>query len=317
MKRIQRKPSRLLLSLVSTTALALASGAAFGGISTTKHNLSTTGTQPNHVTGTAAAGTGTDEICVFCHTPHGASSTAGGPPLWNKVLPAGTTYTLYSSSTIDGQTNTSNAPSLACLSCHDGTQAMDNIINAPGSGGYDPTGGGVNGLAYTWAAGGTVDTNGKMINPTGGINVALIGTDLSNDHPVMIEYCGGHDVAAGQPVQRKTGAGSVVSGTCGDPDFVGQDPATVSRLQTKSVTVGAGSVQVFWIETGAIDNIATRTDIRLYTRPGGNAPFVECASCHDPHVSQGQTGPNSQVAGATFLRISNTGSAVCLSCHVK
>ena len=32
--------------------------------------------------------------------------------------------------------------SLACLSCHDGAQAMDNLINAPGSGGYDVTGGG-------------------------------------------------------------------------------------------------------------------------------------------------------------------------------
>jgi hypothetical protein len=34
-------------------------------------------------------------------------------------------------------------------------------------------------------------------------------------------------------------------------------------------------------------------------------------------VSPGQPGPNSQVAGATFLRVSNNGSAVCLACHTK
>jgi predicted CXXCH cytochrome family protein len=49
----------------------------------------------------------------------------------------------------------------------------------------------------------------------------------------------------------------------------------------------------------------------LYTRneatvAGGYQPFVECASCHDPHTEN-----------ATFLRISNAGSAVCLACHTK
>jgi hypothetical protein len=315
MKRIQRKPSRLLLSLVSTTTLALASGAAFGqaatcttGICATKHNLTTLGPGPNKVTA------GTDEICVFCHTPHGASSAAGGPPLWNKVLPAASTFTPYSSSTLDGQIDRSNAaPSLACLSCHDGTQAMDNIINAPGSGGYDPLGGGPTGLTYTWATGGTVDSSGRMINPTVGINVALIGKDLTNDHPVMIEYCGGPKVAA-TPLATP-GGGSTAN--CRDDDFKGQVSGTQANVQAKTVNGGT----IYWVETGTLDGISTRTDLRLYTRtaPGSAGPwgFVECASCHDPHVSQNQSGPNSQVAGATFLRISNAQSAVCLSCHVK
>jgi hypothetical protein len=45
--------------------------------------------------------------------------------------------------------------------------------------------------------------------------------------------------------------------------------------------------------------------------------MVECGSCHDPHVSNGQSGPNSLIAGETFLRISNANSAVCTTCHVK
>lgn len=44
----------------------------------------------------------------------------------------------------------------------------------------------------------------------------------------------------------------------------------------------------------------TGAGLRLY------AGFVECGSCHDVH------GANSK-----FLRIANTGSAVCLACHIK
>jgi predicted CXXCH cytochrome family protein len=47
----------------------------------------------------------------------------------------------------------------------------------------------------------------------------------------------------------------------------------------------------------------------LYTRDnaGSDQPFVECASCHDPHTD----------AQPTFLRIANVNSEVCLACHVK
>jgi hypothetical protein len=74
-----------------------------------------------------------------------------------------------------------------------------------------------------------------------------------------------------------------------------------------------------------------RTDIILYTRlegetnvAGGEQPFVECGSCHDPH----------NVDNPTFLRVSNgipsalqadfpqaispdRGSALYLTCHIK
>ena len=76
-----------------------------------------------------------------------------------------------------------------------------------------------------------------------------------------------------------------------------------------------GANRVWWVDTEATPNgTRQKTDMVLYTRAaaGGytgqteNEPFVECASCHDPHTSN-----------ATFLRIPNTGSAVCLACHVK
>jgi predicted CXXCH cytochrome family protein len=273
---------------VAKAALALAMLAAGAqvsaqtGISGTKHNLGTTGAAgQNRVTA------GTDEICVFCHTPH-ASNTTVEAPLWNKRV-SGATYTTYSttnSTTIDGTVLPVGSVSLACLSCHDGTQAMDNIVNAPGSGGYDVNGGGTPGLGYTWdTATGRVDSDGKLLG------VASLGADLTNDHPIGIQYCGG-----GPNATTPTGA-------CKDPDFVAPKNASIN------------SKQVWWVDTPVgVADARNKTDMILYTRAfgGTDGPSVECASCHDPHVKQGEGS-----AGATFLRVANTGSAVCLSCHVK
>jgi predicted CXXCH cytochrome family protein len=270
-----------LLRLASVSALLFGliglSQPVLAGIATTKHNLSTGSTATNRVTA------GTDEICVFCHTPHAADTTAP-VPLWNKRLSTGATYTTYASlnsSTIDGEILPTGSISLACLSCHDGTQAMDNIINAPGSGGYDATGGGPNGLGYTWT--GNVTAAGMMTNlPT---TLAMLGTDLSNDHPIGIRYCGGGQSTA------------TPSGACVDADFVAPSNAVIN------------SNQVWWVDTTGGTASREKTDMILYTRAftGATGPSVECASCHDPHTS----------VNPTFLRISNAGSGVCLACHVK
>ena len=130
-------------------ALIAVGGQALAQIANSKHNLgSSAGPAGRNQT------SNTEEICVFCHTPHGADTTAPAP-LWNKSLASlprtGTyqTYAQLNSSTIDGEILPVGSVSVACLSCHDGTQAMDNIINAPGSGGFDTTGGGANGRSAT------------------------------------------------------------------------------------------------------------------------------------------------------------------------
>ena len=61
------------------------------------------------------------------------------------------------------------------------------------------------------------------------------------------------------------------------------------------------------------DNALGKGDIRFYDT--GEGPEVECASCHDPHgVPSGAAGSK---FNTTFLRVENTGSAVCLTCHNK
>jgi predicted CXXCH cytochrome family protein len=183
--------------------------------------------------------------------------------------------------------------SVACLSCHDGTQAMDNIINAPGSGGLLTAGGAANGLGYVWTSpNGSLDTTGFGRLVAG---AAAIGTDLRNDHPIGIEYCGGFNGT-----------------TCLDPDF------RLPSVGTKTTQAGTTLTQ-YWVNSAAAGATAARqkTDMILYERSFTTgtvttlSPTVECGSCHDPHVDGTGT------SGATFLRISNNGSAVCLTCHVK
>lgn len=212
------------------------SGVASAAIINTRHNLGSSQTITN-----ANESSVTAEICVFCHTPHAASTTVTAP-LWNKGTQNTSGYTLYNSSTMQATVGTPGAISLACLSCHDGTQAMDNVINAPGSGGYNQTGARFGGAA-NWT--GTNQSGGFM---TG---LAALGTDLSNDHPIGMRYCG----------NATTG-----SAGCTDADF-------------RSYTVaGSGG----YVDRSGSSAGRDKTDMWIYNTGSGGLN-VECASCHDPH----------------------------------
>ena len=261
-----------LLVWVTGVVLAAFFATAQAGIRGSKHDLG----QGGNAQGTT---TQTTEVCVFCHTPHG-SDTAANAPLWNKKLTPNASYSRYSSlqtSTLDGGEAPVGSVSLACLSCHDGTQAMDVVINAPGSGNYNANG---------------IEIDPNAIGPMNQSPVPMLGTDLRNDHPISIQYGGGGCTTS-----------STNCANLKDKDFA--TPATAL----------INNVQQWWINTtisGATSN-RDKTDMILYTRSdgptGGAEPFVECASCHDPH--------NDQAQPVSFMRISNTGSQVCLACHNK
>ncbi len=246
------------------------------GVFNTKHNLGSTGINA------ASTFSGTREICVFCHTPHGGDGEAAAP-LWNRNLdPSGfVTYDQMGTTTLDAAIEPVGSVSLACLSCHDGTQAMDALLNEPGSGREVPgfNQGRWDGIAAY--AEGRIGPQGWLTN---------LGKDISNDHPVGIQYAGG-----GYALSAPAGPGY-------DPDFF---PAS-SEV--------AGTSRNWWVDTPGGTAAFERTDMKLYTRvatrgafAGEPQPYVECASCHDPHVD---TNP-------TFLRIDPAGSQVCLSCHNK
>lgn len=267
-------------ALVAGGLILAASSSGIAGIANTVHNLGAGGATanaggPNHLYNTA-----TTEICVFCHTPHGAAAGVTAP-LWNKTVSAAASYTTYASlgtSTLEGDTEPVGSVSIACLSCHDGTQTIEVMINEPGGGADTIT-------DIEWAAGwaGEMGLAGEY-GPDG---IALMGTDLSNDHPIGIQY-GGGGLSDGAPTAATA-----------DPDFIAPSNAIING-QT-----------VWWVDT-AIGGSSARqkTDMQLYTRVSTVGaivqPYVECASCHDPHAET-----------ETFLRISNDGSAVCLACHTK
>lgn len=290
MKAIGSSLARWIGGVALGLTLSGVAMAAATGIAATKHNLSSSGTGPNHTTGT-------DQICVFCHTPHG-SDTSAAVPLWNKKLPAAGGYAVYNSvaasatSTIDGTIATNvGSVSLACLSCHDGTQAMDNALNKPGSGGYNATGSQIGG---TWTGADTM----------AGTPIPVLGTDLKNDHPIGIQYCGGG--------LTSTADGVFATSTCNDADFIGTTTNANSHFSNAVVkTKFANGSPVFWVETGTVNTTRQKTDIALYTRSDITGPSVECGSCHDPHVeSKGSD-------NIMFMRVTTAGSAICLSCHVK
>jgi len=113
------------------------------------------------------AGGANDEICVFCHTPHGANATFTGGPLWNRNASATVLVGQYSSATLNAtiSTNYTLIDAAACLTCHDGTQAMNALVNPPNTG--------LAGANYA----NNLDNTTKDL-----------GSNMDNDHPVNFDY---------------------------------------------------------------------------------------------------------------------------------
>lgn len=220
--RVIRAMLGLALAMLTTQAMAVITGSS-------------------HDFAAAVAWNGTGEICATCHTPHNAGGAATGP-LWNHTETAAA-FTVYTSptGTLDQVAAQPGGASKLCLSCHDGTVALDSF-------------GGNTGIVTPVFIG--------TVNAT-----ADLGTDLSNDHPISITY--DNSAATG--------------------DIALHDPAT------KSADIGEG----VFLKAGTIaENLI----------PTGN---VECSSCHDVHNT------NTVASSTKLLKISMTGSALCLTCHNK
>ncbi len=102
-----------------TTFLAVVYGTAYAAsILNSKHDLSSTSANGG------IHSTDQSQLCIFCHTAHGMTST-----LWNRTLPPNIgAYLLYiSSDTLSAAAKAavidSQSVSVLCMSCHDGTLA--------------------------------------------------------------------------------------------------------------------------------------------------------------------------------------------------
>lgn len=152
-------------ALVVVLTLAITPALMAGSVIASKHDLRSSNLGPI---------TGQTEVCVSCHTPHQPAGQATDP-LWNHTLSGQGTYGVYGSTTLNavpvdvgGGTSATNL----CLSCHDGTIAVGSQ--------YNPQNGVT--LGYVAAGAGNVSGTGFITgNP-------LVGTDLTNDHPVNFTY---------------------------------------------------------------------------------------------------------------------------------
>jgi len=265
-------------------------------VTRTKHNLSAV--EPREILSSGIAGTSRDvfspetaEICVFCHTPHGANPTATSQlraPLWNRSL-SEASYQLYDqvwSRSFEGKLNP-GAPtgySRLCLSCHDGTIALGAIRNAPGSGGFNPNPETSPPLQMQYASGVTPPFPFGSIPEGSGTatgNTRRLGTDLRNDHPISFVY----DNALASVDRELTVPGNFPIRPASEPLY----PTGIGPMRRYPGTNFNGS-------TPANDSI-------------------QCTSCHNPH----------QVNYPKFLRANWLHNApehsgeqiICLFCHDK
>lgn len=267
----------------------------------TKHNLSAAldgsgYTNPKSGAGTVPTrnikATSETQICVFCHTPHGASTSA--TPLWNRKVATDASYSqsyiVYDSSTLDakqvqGSLEQPGGSSKLCLSCHDGTVAVGNVnvLN-----GVSPT--------SNPKTNSTIATSGATFMPTGsGTDTGFtrnLGTDLTNDHPISVSF---NDTLASRDGELRSPSAY--------PTLIGTR-TTTSKPKLKLENTGAA---------------------------GANQAQIQCATCHDPHIRetnaatvgnqkflrlnrfQHQDPPSTN----SFNTTDNSGDIICLACHDK
>ena len=294
-----RRGAATLHRLSLGAALALWAGAAGAqpiGVRNTKHNLSAG-------SGNAVRATSEQEICVFCHTPHSASAAG---PLWNRRSSTAT-YAPYTGASLQTSPGQPNGASKLCLSCHDGTIAIGDVLNTPNGG-----------------PNGSIATTGTTPDGTMPAGRTLLGTALTNDHPVSMAFDASVRAGDGEladpstltgPVRLYEGStpgvrNTVQCTTCHDPHtdqlpkFLRQ--AARGRLTNICLTCHtkpgwAGSTHESSSLTATIDNVTTQVNDHA------------CMSCHAPHTVDGAERLLRNGASGGQSAIEQT----CFQCHTS
>jgi len=138
-------------------------------------------------------------------------------------------------------------------------------------------------------------------------NQARAVSKVSSDHPFGVPYRGA--------IKRQVPGLSMpvrINGTDNENDSPSVKAKSVTTLEDfRDPSQGVVEDRtVWWVSQSGTSGRRTRNDLPLYTRSDADAgrdlPFLECSSCHDPHSNNSK-----------FLRLSNEGSRLCLTCHTK
>lgn len=192
--------------LVALTMLLTANTTSFDAttIAGTKHDLSA---NPSIKGGLS--------VCAYCHGTHNSSVTQ--IPLWGRT-DVSSEFKLYASNSLRATVDSPGTMSRVCLSCHDGTIAFDAVLGAIGTAGND-------------------------MNTLFPDSPAVIGRDLSDDHPVGVSVSadsdGLRDAATITGAGLRLYAGKVECASCHDvhgsggyAGFLRLDPEKSALCQT-------------------------------------------------------------------------------------
>jgi predicted CXXCH cytochrome family protein len=246
---------RRLAALLVCAALGVMPSEAHADISNTLHNLTPGG--PGIVKNPDRVG-----MCRFCHTPHRAAQTLA---LWNRGLPD-QTYDLYESSTLEATPEQPTGSSRLCLSCHDGTIALGNVLHAPG----------------------------QTIAPLGPLEGrVLLGTDLSDDHPISFVFDEDLALRNGELASPFTllgpvhldDEGRVQCTTCHDPHEDAFPKFLVTTIENGELCISC-HLKNGWSISSHANSLAQWNGNDEDPWPGSPYPTVAqnaCLSCHMPH----------------------------------
>ncbi|MCM2356886.1 MAG: cytochrome C [Geobacteraceae bacterium] len=215
-----------------------------------RHNLSTTGPGLPGVT----KDTQQRQICIFCHTPHHATSVT---PLWSRDL-SEETYIPYVSTTLRA-TSRPGQPSGAsrlCLSCHDGTIALGMLAG---------------------------ERQIATLPQLPAERASNLTSDLSDDHPISFSYASAVTSNSGLrqpqelPVQIQLEDGNLECTSCHDPH---RDLYPPPAKPTES-----GKFLV--LDNNASSALCTACHSRAGLTDGAHYLSDDaCGKCHAPHKAQ-------------------------------
>lgn len=192
LKSSLRHSSRRALVLVLLVVLSWGTAISAGTLLGSKHDFTGLNKRTGVVAMPTVAFSDYGSPCVYCHIPPERegkdSGEKGSITGWNRNRPATDTYDLYDSRTLDNKVRTPSPISLLCLSCHDGTMAVDMTVFRPNGWRNSEDAAihlRINGANDLMSCGKC--HNGKVAHS---IAIKHIGQDLTNDHPISMTYAG-------------------------------------------------------------------------------------------------------------------------------
>jgi len=280
----------MLVWLVTATTLLAGAQADKRGLLDSKHDFRPT----SAATIRAASGpSASDQLCVYCHTPHNANP---GALLWNQKMST-TEFPTYTSSTLQASISpvTAQDSSKLCLSCHDGTIALGSTI----SNGDIPF---VQGAEY-------------QLPSTSRSNIAGFGGyGFADDHPFAFtpNYSNTQIKAPDPGDQVKLVAGKLQCSSCHDPHNETTDAVQgnflVKRNQASSICLSCHE-PTGWNNSAHKQSPDLTEDAKYTSLQGAHTGYIgmannACESCHRPHAP-----------GVPQRLVKFPEETVCYQCH--